>query len=230
MAGPFSLAGTGIVTLDAPAALIVSIQTFGSRVVQGGANPPNYRNVGMLTPGDADAWFRTEGISANPQKIVLPPSCTRLGYAMIAGSQVTVTEVPPPALTPSALNPWDRHPVPVNNAVFTGINGDGQMLTLWQYTVPAAQIFCCTTLLASTGAFAPGSAASDCLGHILVNGAVFLSSGVGPQAQDTHSGGPSSGGDVYFPAGTVLLARAQNNNVGGQVLVSVAASGYAFDA
>lgn len=230
MAGPYLLAGSGIQTIATPSALIVTIETFGHRVSQGSANPPNYRNVGLLTPGDADAWFRSEGVNMNPQKIILPPSCTRLGYAMIAGSVVQVAEVATQPVPNSSLSPWDRSPAVVPQSVTAVANGGTGDTVMWSYTVPPGRILAVSKLSAELSRVQAPTAAGSARCYLLLNGGLVCDAILGGSTPGNIARDAADASGLWLPSGTTISAHYFNGDTGGSVWANATVAGTLFNA
>lgn len=229
MPGPYALAGKGIQAIGSPAALVVTVTNFGNRSSEGSANPANFRNVGMVRPGDADGWYDPIGIHGSPQKIALPAGCTQLGYSMIAGSTVSVAEVPAPPALNSSLNPWDRAPIDVEVGGQSFLNGGQSDTVLITYTVPGGKLLWLADLVLTIKRRAAASANSVAyaylnLGVNNLGGVEVVSNTIGASDYWSLAGAP-----LILPAGRVVSVHGGNLDTGGQVEVWASLVGFTFN-
>lgn len=90
----YNLSGSGIQALSAGVgALHVTVTQLPVRMGTGRANPRNLFDVGLLRAGDGTGWWTPISIEADTAWIGIPNGATQLGYSLLGGAMVTVTEV-----------------------------------------------------------------------------------------------------------------------------------------
>jgi hypothetical protein len=225
---PLSGVGTQILTPGTDR-LFVEVLTFGPGYSVGDAAPANYFKLGALRLGVQSAYFPAIYIDGADICVDLPNGVTTLAWSLFSGTSIKVTEatVVPPN---SALQPWDRQPVVLNQMYVAALTPTGGPQIVWNYTVPAGLILRCVSIRCELKRSAVASASSNCYSIVTVNGlnwtyALLLSNTVGDGNVDEMQGGP-----MDFPAGTQIEALVANNDTGGAVITLAALNGYTFAA
>lgn len=90
----FSLSGTGTHTLSAgTTALHVTITTLPASAGHGDASPADYYGVGLLRLGDGTAYWDPYPVSGGPQWLPVPYGASVVGYSLLGGAVISITEV-----------------------------------------------------------------------------------------------------------------------------------------
>jgi len=227
MAGPYSVSGTGTQTIAQPSALVVATVGRIATSRSGRANPPNWYDVALLTPGDTNGWYTPVAVTGDPFVMLLPPGCNRLGYAVLGATSLTLTEVPAPNYQ---KQPWDRNPALFSQGGPTFVNGATALTTLFSYTVPTGRIARVVRLRAQIVRQITPTSASYVQANLRINTATVSAAVLPAQAENIQAWDDLGGGPLDLPAGSVIDGQYVNNDTGGQVLISLIANGYLFDA
>jgi hypothetical protein len=90
----YSLTGSGTQALSSNVtALHISATTIPTNIGTGNANPINYYSLALLRLGDATGFMPAVQLEASPAWLAVPAGSTRLGYACLGGSALSVVEV-----------------------------------------------------------------------------------------------------------------------------------------
>lgn len=229
MAGPYALSGSGIQTIAQPASLIVSVTAQPLPGRNGKANPVNLYDVALLTPGNPSGWYAAIPVSENPMVIPLPAGCTRLGYACLYGSQLSVAEVAP-TLANSSLEPWDRNPTFWSNEAVSQVGSPVGLTVMWTYTVPAGRKLWVSILQCELSRQTSFTQAGGANCYIRVNSARIIEAYDygGNAASVFQSIGPGS--VLVLPAGSIIDGVMNVADSGGSLIVRTGAAGFTFDA
>jgi hypothetical protein len=225
----YALAGSGIQALNPSSMLTVSVTTFGSRMQTGDANPVNYYHLALLTPGDANGFFAPLPVVENPQSIILPNGATRLGYACVAGTTLSVTEVAAAAASNKGLPYWDRN---FTNFILNYDQPDVSpqaQLQVFSHTVTAGKIGLILDASAEVVKTTAPTTSNVTAAWFTLNGAIFLD----VQQFGAYVGYPfsddTSGAAVPLHAGDVVSGYILSNDVGGVVRYTMSAVIVEFD-
>lgn len=228
MPGPYPLSGRGVQTIAQPSQIVATVTHIGTNVGLGRANPQNYQNLGLLSWGDANGYRAPQPLVTSPQVFDLPPGMTRLGYALLGGSTVSVAEVAAPVAVPSAI--WDRNPTPVGASALVGNPSGIADSIAWTYTVPAGR----KLWLASARVQHSRLSASTPAGLGTATASIVLSTGqtlalayLG-DTQNTVFDELDSG--LVLVATHALTAHYSNNSTGAWVYTTLQFAGTLFDA
>lgn len=158
---PSGLSGTGSTTLSSPGSLLIHITAKPTNRGVGHANPSNWFGLGVFRLGNANGWLPTFHLDADDQLVPAPSGMTRLGYSLVAGVTIDVTELSPslPAApvvpVPDLLTPASVQAVGVQlsansssvNSTTAWGSANRSMIVPFQLT----DVFVCTTAFVLNG-------------------------------------------------------------------------------
>jgi hypothetical protein len=227
-----NLSGNGIQALSAgTTSLDLYMLTLPPNRTFGNAYPNNYYHMGLLRLGSYNNWLPAFPVDALNQHIEVPADVNQVSWAMVPNSAMRLTENITSLSIPNwQKQPWDRNATMWGNMFLSFIAGGTALTQAFTYTVPANRILRLSHLraLASRGQLATTPVvhvAQLVVAGIEVVGVYAQSNTSGYQYEDDLAGGP-----IECPAGTVITAQYQNQDVGGSWLTRFEAMGYTFDA
>jgi hypothetical protein len=227
--GPLS--GSGLLTIDKPIGLKLTVGSFPAGQSHTSGTPFQYFGAGRVTPGNADGWHRAISIRHDAQ-LVLPLAAdfTKLGYDLVGAETLTVQELVAAVPPNTSLQPVDRGLLVWTQYAVASQGGGTASAVLWTYTVPAGRILAVERAAILGMRSAAATAAGIAQATVTVNGIPIadvanLGNTIGEVVRDSFEAGP-----LYLPAGNVISASASNPDTAGARLWWLFASGQTFNA